>query len=262
MNEADVLSIDGKPTSKMTLPKIFEEGVRPELIQRAVIAESTQKLQPQGHFPLAGMQTTARYYGRMQSYRTGRHMGVAIRPRQKLGNGVQGDVRRIPSATKGKRAHPHMVEKIQAESMNKREYRKALASAVSATYMNSKSKGSAPLIVAKEIESITKSKDMLKVFTNLKISEEVKDSKKKVRVRKGLRRSANIRHYKRSVLLVTGKDCNAIKAARNIAGVDACVVSDITANLLAPGGVPGRTTVWSEQAISALESAINTKNIM
>jgi large subunit ribosomal protein L4e len=121
MQEAEVLSLDGKAKGKVALPGMFEDEVRPELIRRAVLAESTMKLQPQGHFLLAGMQTTARYYGRMNSYRTGRHMGNAIRPKQKLGGGAQGAVRRIPSSTKGKRAHPHLVEKIIAEEINKKE---------------------------------------------------------------------------------------------------------------------------------------------
>lgn len=102
MEEIDVLSLDGKPKGKLEAPKAFQETVRPELIQRAVVAENTRKLQPQGHYPLAGMQTTATYYGAMNSYRSGRHMGIAIRPREKLGGGVQGKVRVVPSAVKGK----------------------------------------------------------------------------------------------------------------------------------------------------------------
>jgi hypothetical protein len=33
-------------------------------------------------------------------------------------------------------------------------------------------------------------------------------------------------------------------------------VDELTANLLAPGGNPGRTTVWSENAIKKLDTAI------
>ena len=55
--DAEVLSIEGSAKGKMALPGIFEDEVRPELIQRAVVAENTLRLQPQGHFPLAGMQT-------------------------------------------------------------------------------------------------------------------------------------------------------------------------------------------------------------
>lgn len=250
MKEAEILSLDGAAKGKIALPVIFETEVRPELIRRAVIAENTKTLQPQGHFPLAGMQTTATYYGKMNSYRSGRHMGNAIRPKQKLGGGVQGQVRRIPSATKGKRAHPHLVEKKIKELMNKKEYQRALASAVSATCRND-----APIIVSDDIETIKRTKEMAKVLESLKLSGELEKGKKS-RLRKGLRRSSRIKHYNKSVLLIVGKEGTALKSARNIAGVDACTTSTITANLLAPGGNPGRVTVWSEDAVKNIEEAI------
>lgn len=236
----------------MPLPGIFEIMVKPELIRRAVIAENTKALQPQGHFPLAGMQTSARYYGKMNSYRSGRHMGNAIRPRQKLGAGVQGQVRRIPSATKGKRAHPHLIEKTMEEAINKKEYQRALASAISATC---RAANSTPLIVTDDIESISKTKEMLKVLGSLKLSEEINKGKNS-KLRKGLRRSSRMKRYPKSILLVVGKETPAIKSARNIAGVDACTTSTITANLLAPGGNPGRVTVWSENAVNGIEESI------
>src|SRR5271170_1156031 len=164
MAEVEILTLEGKSKGKMALPEIFDSEVRPELIQRAVLAENSLMLQPQGHYLLAGMQTTARYYGRMNSYRSGRHTGIAIRPRQKLGGGVQGAVRRIPSSTKGKRAHPHLIEKTLWEETNNKEYRKGLESAVSAA-------GSPkPIVVADEIESVKKTKEMLKIFKSLNLS--------------------------------------------------------------------------------------------
>jgi large subunit ribosomal protein L4e len=84
---------------------------------------------------------------------------------------------------------------------------------------------------------------------------------KKASIKKGLRRSTRQKHYKKSVLLVTANDCAAIRAARNIAGVDACTVSSITANLLAPGGNPGRPTIWSEQAIRDIEESVKKQNL-
>jgi large subunit ribosomal protein L4e len=256
--EANVLSLEGTVKGKVELPSAFDEEVRPDLILRAVLAESTRLQQPQAHYPLAGMQTTAQYYGRMHTYRTGRHMGQAIRPRQKLAHGVQGKVRVIPSAVKGKRAHPHLAAKTIIEEMNKKEYQKAIASAVSATASLS-THTRMPIVVADEIESISKTKDMIKLLTTLKLIG--KENKKKARIKKGLRRSTRQKHYRKSVLLVIGNENAAIKAARNIAGVDACIISNITANLLAPGGNPGRPTVWSEHAIKSLEASINKQNL-
>jgi large subunit ribosomal protein L4e len=259
--QGKILSTNGSEEKQITLPEAFSEEVREDLILRAVLSERSYKLQPQGHSILAGMQTTATYYGAMHSYRSGRHMGVAIRPRQKLGGGVQGMVRRIPSSVKGKRAHPHMIEKKLYEKMNKREYQKAIASAVAATASEKHTRHKhTPIIVASGIDSVKKTKDMVAIFRNVGLGQILDDSKDKKHSKPGIRRGAVQRKYKKSILLVVGNDNGAIKAARNIAGSDACTVEHLTAESLAPGGIPGRTTVWSEAAIHKLESAITALN--
>jgi large subunit ribosomal protein L4e len=261
MTTTSVLDINGTQKGSIELPPIFEEEVREDLIRRAVIAELSLKLQPQGHSPMAGMNTTARYYGAMSSYRTGRHMGVAIRPRQKLAEGHQGQVRRIPSSVKGKRAHPHMIEKTLIERINTKEYQKAIASSVAATanesFVSEKHSftGKVPIVVSNDIESMKKAKDVVKLITALKLSEDIERSRKP-RIKKGKRRSSSQKRYRRSVLIVVNNDKGIVKAARNIAGVDACSVKELSATLLAPGGVPGRITIWSSDAISNLQQEI------
>ena len=54
-------------------------------------------------------------------------------PHEKLPKGRYGRVRMIPFAVTGRRAHPPKVEKIIEEKINKKEYQKALFSAISAT---------------------------------------------------------------------------------------------------------------------------------
>jgi large subunit ribosomal protein L4e len=251
MTDADVFSIDGKKKGSVALPAVFEEVVRPELILRAVNAENSLKLQPQGHNPLAGMDTTAMYYGAMHSYRTGRHMGIAIRPRQKLGGGQQGAVRRIPSSVKGRRAHPHKIEKILIENINKREYTKALSSAIAASVQSETKK---PIVVSNDIESVKKTGDMVTIIRNLKLDARLDNVDK--RIRKGLRRSSKRRSFTKAILVVVSKDSAAIKSARNIAGVDACPINKLSAGMLAPGGKPGRSVIWSEGAIGGLQAAV------
>ena len=254
MVSAKVLNTDGSVLKSVELPHAFSERVRPDLIARAVTAEASLALQPQAHFVLAGMQTTARYYGAMNSYRTGRHMGMAIRPREKLGGGAQGKVRRIPSAVKGKRAHPHMVEKNITESMNKQEYQKAIKSAIAATTQQG------PIVVSDHIESIKKTKEVSKALVKLKLGESLEKGRTKDK-RKGIRRLSRQRQYRKSILIVVGEDKGIIKAARNMAGVDVCSIQDVRANLLAPGGRPGRTTVWSESALAKMEQGIGSLSL-
>lgn len=261
---ADVLSLDGKVKRSIALPSVFAESVKPELILRAALAESSRTLQPQGHSVVAGMQTSAMYHGRRGAYRTGRHMGVAIRPRENLGGGVQGKVRRIPSSTKGRRAHPHLVEKTLIERINRKEYQGALASAVSATastkLLPSHFSLHLPIVIADEIESMKKAREVMGVFKNVNLFDYV-NGERKPHIRKGVRRSTRMRIYKKKLLLVVGKESSIMKAAGNIPGVDVCEVAKITVNLLAPGGVPGRLTIWSESAVNDINKVIENKKV-
>lgn len=255
MTDADILTLEGKQKGTIKLPSAFSESVRPDLILRAVNAENSYQLQPQAHFPLAGMQTTAAYFGAMHSYRSGRHMGNAIRPREKLGGGIQGKVKRIPSAVKGKRAHPHLVEKILTERINKREYQKAMSSAISATSSAASAQVKVPIILSSEFESLKKTKDVVRVLKNIGVSESAMPSKP--HKRKGLRRASSRRVYKkRALIIVASKTAQTMKAASNMPGVDVCDIKSLRVNLLAPGGKPGRLTIWSEGAIKEMDAAI------
>ncbi|MGC8652124.1 MAG: 50S ribosomal protein L4 [Candidatus Micrarchaeia archaeon] len=257
----NVLKLDGSVEKSIELPSVFNEQVNVPVIRRAVIAEIASRLQPQGHYALAGMQTTATYYGAMNSYRTGRHMGIAIRPREKLGGGTQGKVKRIPSAVKGKRAHPHMIEKKLDEQINKKEYQKAIASAISATKREAGGAGmSMPIILSNDVESIAKTKQLTAVLRKLGIYSYIEASKKPS-IRKGLRRSSSTRNFRKSLLFVFSKGAPALKAARNLPGADACDVYSLTAGVLAPGGNAGRATVWSEAAISEISAALKNYNL-
>lgn len=264
--EADIYHIDGKPEKKVTLPRVFENTYNEDIIRRALLAEQSRAYQPQGHDVLAGMRTSARYIGRYGTYRTGRHIGRPARPRQLLARGAMGDVRRIPSAVKGRRAHPHMVEKIIVEKINRKEYAKAIASAVAATgnavlvkqnhiYV----KETLPIVVSSDIEKITKTKELVKVLKALGAGEELDKSHKPKR-KEGKRRGIKRRYFRSSVLIIA-KDASTVeKAGRNIAGVDVLSVEKLRIRVLAPGAKP-RLTVWSEAALSMLEEGIS-KSVM
>lgn len=245
--EIDVFNNEGKQVSKIQAPKAFEASRRQWLIDRAIVAENSIKLQPQAHALLAGMNTTAAYFGAMGSYRTGRHVGRAIRPREKLGGGALGKVRRIPSSVTGKRAHPHQVEKTLIEKMNNREYSKALESAVAASVQNGK-----PPMVFEDISKIAKTRDFTKMLHVTKMSDVLEAVKsKKVVTRRRTR--TKVQHR---MLIVTADKEGELKASRNLKGVEVCTLSGLRVEKLAPGGVPVKAVVWSSKAIEGLDKAI------
>lgn len=255
---ADVYSTDGSKKESVTLPHVFGSEYREDLIQRAMLSEQSERLQPQGHHVLAGLQTTALYVGTYGGYRRGRHMGIAIRPRQKLGGGAMGDVRRIPSAVKGKRAHPHMIEKIIQERINRKEYKKAIESAIAGCARSEAINERHPLgkqlpmVVEDGIEKVKRTKDLLKILNSLGFEKDIEMSHKPKTL---TGRSSRKRRFRKSVLIVVNDTKEIGKAGRNIAGVDVIGIKELNVETLAPGTLP-RPTIWSKSAIANIENAL------
>ncbi len=263
--EADIYSLNGEVLGKVALPKVFDAPYRIDLVRRALLAEQSLNYQPQGHYLLAGLQTTATYVGRMGAYRSGRHMGIAIRPRQKLGGGAMGDVRRIPSSTKGRRAHPHRIEKKLVELINLKEYRKAIESAIGGSTkkdivgMVVKVGRDLPVVIEDKIENVSKTKELLGILKKMGLEEELEKSHEP-KIRKGIRRSSKQRRFRKSVLIVTLNDNGIGRASRNIPGVEYSKLSELNVERLAPGAIP-RIIIWSESAVKKLEDSINSLKI-
>ena len=263
----NVYGLDGKVEKSVSLPPVFTGEFREDVVRRALISEQSRDYQPQGHFLMAGFQTTAVYVGKYSAaYRRGRHMGIAIRPRQKLGGGAQGDVRRIPSAVKGHRAHPHKIEKITEEQINNKEYAAAIRSAIAgcakATLVKGKHITKAeelPIIIDDKFEAVAKPKDLMKILGALGLSPDLEKSHAP-KLKRGLKRSGPSRHFRRSVLIVSKSSDKIARAGRNIPGVDVCSVKDLTIEKLAPGAKP-RLSIWTEGALSAIEAEVSNEAI-
>ena len=69
-------------------------------------------------------------------------------------------------------------------------------------------------------------------------------SEKTIRAGVGKNRGRPYKKKKGPLFVVSGK-CNLLKAAKNVPGVDVCVVKDLNAELLAPGATPGRLTIFT-----------------
>jgi large subunit ribosomal protein L4e len=57
--KADVYSITGEVARQVDLPSVFNERVRPDLINRAGLALRSARYQPKGTMVVAGLQTSA-----------------------------------------------------------------------------------------------------------------------------------------------------------------------------------------------------------
>ncbi|MCS7109774.1 MAG: 50S ribosomal protein L4 [Candidatus Micrarchaeota archaeon] len=256
MATVSLYSQKGSEIGKIELPEIFNEEIREDLIRRAVLSEESELLQPKGTFKMAGMQTSARYIGRKDAYHSLKNRGIARLPREMYPKGRIGRVRIVPFSVKGRRAHPPKVEKVLIERINKKEKKKALISAIAATARKdlvSKKhilpNKDIPIVLDDECESLAKTKDVVKLFDAIGLLKDIERAKERRKRNNGRKGGVKVPN---SILLVLEKESKLAKAARNLPGVNVTTLDSLKVSDLAPGGVPGRLTVWTKSAIQNL----------
>ncbi len=260
-----IITKDGKEEGSIELPSQFDERVRDDIVKKAVHSIQSKKRQPYGSDEKAGLKHVTDWAQRNRAYRSrrGKSYPSSRTPRKitfRRGMQMSGPGGKAPQAVGGRRAHPPKAGKDFTKDINNKERKKAIRSGISATKDVKKviERGhrideiELPLVVENNLESLEKTSDVKKVLKELGLEKELDRCKeKKIRAGKGKMRG---RKYKRKVgpLLVVGEDRGINKAARNIPGVDVVQVENLNAELLAPGGVPGRLTVWTENAMKKL----------
>lgn len=261
--KSKVYNIEGKETSEIELPKAFAAAIRPDIIKRAFLSIKSKEYQIKGTDPKAGLRTSATYAGRRKKvYRTSMNIGKARLPRVKAAQGRWGEARRAPQTKGGRRAHPPKTEKIIIEKINKKENKKAIISAISATAIIEwvKKRGhklgkikDLPIIIEDKLQEIKKTKDAKSILTKLNIDEDLKRAEaKKIKAGVGKTRGRKYKK-KKSALIVIKEDKGIKKALKNVPGIDIATVKELNAELLAPGGDPGRLAIYTKSAIEEIK---------
>ncbi len=240
---ATVHDLDGADAGEVDLPGVFETQYRPDLVQRAVLAAQANRKQDYGADDHAGMRTPAESFG------SGR--GMAHVPRE------GGQARRVPQTVGGRTAHPPKPEKDRSFDLNDKERKQAVRSAVAATADADlvSERGHVfdedvelPVVVDDAFEELTKTREAAEALAALGVHADVERADDAT-IRAG-RGSTRGRAHRRptSVLVVTSEEPS--RAARNLAGADVATAREVDAEDLAPGGQPGRLTVWTESAVA------------
>ncbi len=240
---------------EIALPPIFETEIRPDLIRRAVIAAQSARVQPWGADEMAGKRTSAETWGKGHGVARVRRVKGSRHPA--AGRGAL-----APHTVGGRRAHPPRAAGVRRELINRKERRLAIRSAIAATKEKKlvESRGHAmgkvpelPVIVADELEEITKVKQVKVVLEKLGAWQDVERVAASTKIRAGSGKMRG-RRYRQAVgpLIVVGKESGIRQGAGNLPGVDVVAVENLGAEVLAPGGVPGRLTVWTKSAIQKL----------
>ncbi|MFC4542276.1 50S ribosomal protein L4 [Halosolutus amylolyticus] len=243
--DATVRDLDGSDAGEVELPAVFETQYRPDLIARAVRVAQANRKQDYGADEFAGLRTPAESFG------SGR--GMAHVPRQ------DGRGRRVPQTVKGRKAHPPKAEKDWSESINTKEKKLAVRSAIAATTdadlvaergHEFDDDAEIPVVVSDEFEDLQKTKDVVEFLEAAGLDADIERADEGRGVRSG-RGKTRGRKYKEpsSILFVTSSETGPSRAARNLAGADVATAAEVNAEDLAPGAQPGRLTVWTESAL-------------
>lgn len=259
----NILDISKNKIGEIELPSQFHEDYRPDLIKRAVLAIQSHKRQNYAAHPKAGKRASAKLSRRRRDYRTSYGYGISRVPRKILsrrGTRMNWVGAFAPGTIGGRRAHPPKSEKSWQKKINDKERIKAIRSAITATMIKDivaerghKLPNDFPFAVGDAFENLEKTKIILDALMKIGFNEELQRAQgKNIRAGKGKSRG---RKYQKKTgpLIIVSKTSKLEKAARNIPGIEVVEVKKLNAELLAPGGKPGRLALWTNAAISALE---------
>ncbi len=252
-HRAPVVGADGKAGEAIPLPLAFSETIRPDVIRRAVTAARSARHQPHGTSPTAGRRHSVMW--------SGKGKGVARTPRLMDSNrGAQ-----APNTVGGGQAHPPRVDTIWRKKINTKERRLAMRSALAATREPSlvKARGHRvpdglhlPVVVDAAVEAMTATGDATRLLERLHLLDDVLRAKDGVHIRAGRGKMRGRRRREpRSLLVVTSAPGRA-RGFANLAGVDVVPVGRLGPEDLAPGGDPGRLTIYTRPAIDALAARL------
>src|SRR3989344_2250958 len=149
--------------------------------------------------------------------------------------------------------------KLSRRKINKKENRKAIRSALSAVLnkdlvikRNHKLPSIYPIAIENKFQDLSKTKEIINVLNNIGLKEELARLTKKIRAGRGKSRGRRYRHNLGPLIVVSDK-CKLMKSAENILGINVVQVNKLNAELLAPGAVAGRLTIFTEGAIEKLQ---------
>jgi large subunit ribosomal protein L4e len=243
------LTLTGSQGPSVTLPLAFSVPIRPDLIRRAVVAAQSHRIQPHGTTPTAGLRHSVEW--------SGKGKGVARTPR--LMDSMRGA--QAPNTVGGRPAHPPRIETLWRKKINVKERKSAFAAALAATgdLKTVRARGHRfsedthlPVIVEDPIEGVDSSKTASEFLERLGLLEDVDRARDGTHIRAGRgKRRGRLRREPSSLLVVTSAPGKAL-GFRNLAGVDVVPIGRLGTEDLAPGGDPGRLTIFSHSAITAL----------
>lgn len=248
--KAPLLSITGEKMRDIFLPSAFDHEFRPDLIRLSVNSIRANRRQPYGPKRDAGMSHAVSTWGK----------GRGVARVQRLTQGR--NAAESPPNVGGRRAHPPTPEKNWNKKMNRKQQLKAKMAALAATSSKDLviARGhrvlkdvTLPVVFSNQLEKIKKTRALMDALKNIGLWSDVTRAKIGTHIRAGRGKMRGRKYRKpRSILIVVGDNVPLMKAGRNLAGVDVINVNRLNTEMLAPGGDPGRLTIYTQNAIQKI----------
>ena len=255
--KTEVVGLNGKPSGEVVVPDVFSTELRADLVKRVFWLVGSHGFQPKGRDPMAGERTTAETHSPPTG--TGRSRIPRVKGDRYPRGGLAGGV---ASVVKGRLPHPPRSEKVIHLGVNRKERRLATDSAIAYTANldavkargHRVKKPALPMVVSDELETVEKTSELVSFLEKVDLTAELERVDARTKRNSGKRRLRG-RVYRGGVgpLIVITNDRGVGRAAGGIPGVEVTRVQDVSVLELAPGGVPGRLTIWTESALGALE---------
>jgi large subunit ribosomal protein L4e len=248
--KVNLYSTQGKVVREIQLPKVFDTEFRPDLIRKDVKISRANRRQRYGPNPMAGMRHAVSQWGK------GR--GSSRVQRLTQGNTAA----ESPPNVGGRRAHPPRPEHDWSLKINQKERRRARYTALASTALPEvvRKRGhkfgkklTLPIVIEDEFAKMVLTKKVIRVLERLKVYDDIARATDGKHVRHG-RGKMRGRRYKspKSVLIIVPEMVGIEQGAGNLPGVEIVTPENLNTELLAPGGDPGRLTIFTESAVKLI----------
>nr|BAE71290.1 putative 60S ribosomal protein L1 [Trifolium pratense] len=242
----------------LPIPDVMRASIRPDIVNFVHSNISKNARQPYAVSRRAGHQTSAESWG------TGR--AVSRIPRVAGGGTHRAGQAAFGNMCRGGRMFaPTRIWRRWHRKINVNQKRYAVVSAIAASAVPSlvlarghriEAVPEFPLVVGDSAEGVEKTKEAIKVLKKIGAFPDAEKAKDSHGIRPGKGKMRNRRYISRKgPLIVYGTDgAKAVKAFRNIPGVEIANVERLNLLKLAPGGHLGRFVVWTKSAFEKLDS--------
>lgn len=246
----NVYNLKGEKARSITLPDVFSSPLRADLIRKDVLAIRAGRRQPYGPNRRSGMRHSVEWWGK------GRGVSRVTRLKGQS-RGAQS-----PGTVGGRPCNPPRPERIYEKKINHKERLRARAAALGAVMHPEivmkrghryKEGLTLPVVLEDDFEKVETTQDVIKVLQKVGVYDDVARAWHGKHVRAGVGKMRGRRfRMPTSLLIVVSRKDGIERGARNLAGVDIVTPRQLNTELLAPGGDPGRLSVFTESAIEEL----------